>query len=234
MLSDHLIDWPARYQQLANKAQHPQLQQFYRAGIASGEQTLGEAQFVALDFETTGLDSAGDEIVSIGLVPFTWQRIYCRQARHWLVQPKRNLAEQSIVIHGITHSEVEDAPDLSKVLEPLLAAIAGRVVVVHYHAIERPFLANSLLRRINESIEFALIDTMAIERQALQARRGFIGRLLGEKIGSLRLSDCRARYNLPPYGVHNAMTDALATAELLQAQLRYHYRSDTQLNQLWM
>ncbi|WP_349304657.1 3'-5' exonuclease [Pseudoalteromonas sp. BDTF-M6] len=234
MLSNVLIDWPARYRQLALQTCYPELQRFYQAGIASGEQTLGETEFVAMDFETTGLDSAGDEIVSIGLVPFTWQRIYCRQARHWLVQPKRNLAEQSIVIHGITHSEVEDAPDLMSVLAPLLEALEKRVVVVHYHAIERPFLANSLFRRINEGIEFALIDTMAVERQALLARRGFIGRLLGEKIGSLRLADCRTRYNLPPYGVHNAMTDALATAELLQAQLRYHYRCDTPLNQLWM
>ncbi|WP_442792552.1 3'-5' exonuclease [Pseudoalteromonas sp. T1lg48] len=234
MLQNNSLDWPARYQQLAREAQHPLLQRFYQAGMVKGEQTLGETQFVAMDFETTGLDSERDEIVSIGLVPFTWQRIYCRQARHWLVQPKRNLAEQSIVIHGITHSEVEDAPDLITVLPPLLAALERRVVVVHYHAIERPFLANSLLRRISERIEFALIDTMAIERQALLARRGFIGRLLGEKIGSLRLADCRARYNLPPYGVHNAMTDALATAELLQAQLRYHYRTDTPLNRLWM
>nr|WP_105190251.1 3'-5' exonuclease [Pseudoalteromonas sp. T1lg48] len=233
-MQNNSLDWPARYQQLAREAQHPLLQRFYQAGMVKGEQTLGETQFVAMDFETTGLDSERDEIVSIGLVPFTWQRIYCRQARHWLVQPKRNLAEQSIVIHGITHSEVEDAPDLITVLPPLLAALERRVVVVHYHAIERPFLANSLLRRISERIEFALIDTMAIERQALLARRGFIGRLLGEKIGSLRLADCRARYNLPPYGVHNAMTDALATAELLQAQLRYHYRTDTPLNRLWM
>ena len=37
------------------------------------------------------------------------------------------------------------------------------------------------------------------------------------KSGDLRLQACRDRYNLPPYPAHNALIDALATAELLVA-----------------
>ncbi|MFY8273425.1 3'-5' exonuclease [Pseudoalteromonas sp. SSDWG2] len=228
------IQWDVRYHALCQSSVHPSLKAFYKAGLCNGQTTVANAQFVALDFETTGLNSDTDDIVSIGLVPFDWQRIYCHQSRHWVVQPKSKLNQESVVIHGITHSDVEAAPDLMSVLTPLLEAIQGRVVVVHYHPIERTFLANALLKRIGEGIEFATIDTMEIERLALNSRRGVIGKLLREKIPSLRLADCRERYNLPLYSAHNAFTDALATAELLQAQLRYHYRSDTPIGDIWI
>ncbi|MEM7150406.1 MAG: exonuclease domain-containing protein, partial [Pseudomonadota bacterium] len=138
------------------------------------------------------------------------------------------------VIHGITHSEVDEAPDLNRILAPLLDALKGKVVVVHYAAIERHFFYNALLMRIKEGIEFALVDTMEIERRALKARQGLLGRLFNSKLGSLRLSDTRERYSLPLYQNHNALTDALATAELLQAQLSYHYRSDTPVSEIWL
>ena len=37
--------------------------------------------------------------------------------------------------------------------------------------------------------------------------------------GELTLAACRARYHLPDYRAHNALGDALATAELLLAHL---------------
>ena len=114
-----------------------------------------------------------------------------------------------------------------------MQALSGKVVVVHYAAIERHFLNTALLLRLNEGIDFALVDTMEIERKALKARQGLLGWLFNSKLGSLRLGDCRQRYSLPVYKNHNALTDALATAELLQAQLSHHYREDTPISQLW-
>ncbi len=228
------LDWQSRYHELAKTAISPVLRDFYCANNTTPNTAVSEVQFVAMDFETTGLDSLKDDIVSIGLVPFNWRRIFCNNSRHWLLNPTQRLASESIVIHGITHSEIEGAPDLSVLIPELFQAIKGKVVVVHYQAIERPFLANALLNRIGEGVEFAVVDTMELERRALTVRRGLFGKLLGQKLGSLRLGDCRTRYNLPSYGAHNAMTDALATAELLQAQLAYHYRSDTPIQQLWI
>ena len=56
-------------------------------------------------------------------------------------------------------------------------------------------------------------DTMAIEHRQLKRRDTAI------RAGDLRLQACRARHNLPAYPAHNALSDALATAELLLAQL---------------
>jgi len=232
MVKQSHFDWQAQYKALAKNAKNEHLKTFYQQDFGDIYTPIKEVSFVALDFETTGLNSEVDDIVSIGLVPFSMQRVYCAHAKHWVVQPRKSLSEESIVIHGITHSEVDDAPDLTSRLGPLLNALSGKVVVVHYAAIERHFLNNALLERINEGIQFALIDTMELEQRALRARQGLIGRLFNQKVGSLRLTDCRARYSLPAYHNHNALTDALATAELLIAQLQYHYRDDTPLAEL--
>jgi DNA polymerase-3 subunit epsilon len=38
---------------------------------------------------------------------------------------------------------------------------------------------------------------------------------------------------LPLYQAHHALTDALATAELLQAQIATHYPADVTVGELW-
>ena len=228
-----LIDWAARYQSLVKETESTLLKNFYASAFHQPNAAIKNIPFVAMDFETTGLNSKNDDIVSVGIIPFDLQRIYCKQSRHWVVNPRRVLHEESILIHGITHSEVDGAPDFNYIIEPLLNALNSKVIVVHYSAIERGFLNNTFLTRLNEGIEFAVVDTMEIEKKALQARRGLLGRLFNSDLGSLTLTDCRARYSLPHYKNHNALTDALATAELLQAQLSHHYRPDSLLSELW-
>ncbi|WP_163833818.1 3'-5' exonuclease [Spartinivicinus ruber] len=226
--------WRKHYDWLHANSQDERLQRFYAAGMVSGKTPINQVALVALDFETTGLDAEQDDVVSIGLVPFTLQRILCREAAEWIVKPVQPLAEESVVIHGITHSEISAAPDLQHILDQLLLALAGKVVVVHCRQIECDFFSRALLRRIGEGIQFPVIDTLELEKRALRARQGFVGRLLQQPLGSVRLADCRQRYSLPYYHPHHAMTDALATAELLLAQIAHHYRPDTPISQLWL
>ena len=227
------VDWPAHFEQLAAQCHDIRLHEYYSGGVASGDTPIVNTPLVAMDFETTGMNAERDDIVSIGLVPFSLQRIFCHDSKHWLVKPRQTLTEGSVVIHGITHSDINAAPDLTDILSALLKAIRGRILVVHYHRIERAFLAQALVDRLDEAIYFPLIDTMEIERKILQLRQGLISRLLKRSPGKLRLGNCRERYGLPQYHAHHALTDALATAELLQAQIAYHFSENTPLKELW-
>ena len=230
-----VADWPLLFRELALSSHDERLQLFYAGGCPAADTPLADVPFVALDFETTGLDAEHDEIVSIGLVPFDLQRIRVRDARHWLLTPRKEMKENSVVIHGITHSDIDGAPDLHSVMGALLEAIAGRVVVVHYRYIEREFLNAGITRRVGEGIRFPVVDTMELEAQLY--RKGFssfCGRLLGRKPTSIRLGDSRSRYGLPHYAQHDAMVDALATAELLQAQIRHRYSENTPLSEIWI
>lgn len=233
MFFKEVKNWNTRYAQLADDTQNNLLKEFYLSTFSDANASVKDIPFVALDFETTGLNSKTDDIVSVGLVPFTLARIYCKQSKHWVVQPRRNLSESSIVIHGITHNDVDNAPDFDNIIAPLLDALRSKVIVVHYAAIERGFFNSALLLRLKEHIEFMVVDTMELERRALKAKQGLIGHIFNTKLGSLRLNDCRKRYSLPVYEGHHALTDALATAELLQAQLRHHYTEETPLCTIW-
>lgn len=227
-------DWQARFLALADTARYPALKRYYAAGMVAPDTPLAEVPLVAMDFETTSLDPRKGGIVSIGLVPMSIQRIRCAQARHWVLKPRARLSSESVVVHGITHSEIEAAPDLSRILDELLAQLQGKVVVVHHRGIERAFLNAALKARIREGIEFPVIDTMELEARLHRRRKpGFWARLRGRQPVSIRLAPSRERYHLPYYRPHHALTDAIACGELLLAQVADRFGPDTPLSELW-
>lgn len=227
-------DWPDYVTRRAGSARNSHLANFFAAGVPAPETPIGEIPLVALDMETTGLDARRHSIVSIGLVPFTLERILVRERRYWVLKPSSELTERSVTLHHITHAEVAEAPDLAAVLPELLAALRGRVAVVHYRHIERPFLERAVKARLGEGLRFPVVDTMSLEarihRQSPWAR---FRRWMGRPPVSIRLNASRARYGLPAYQGHHALIDALATAELLQAQIAAHYKPETPVGQLW-
>jgi len=233
--NQEILNWAAFLQLKTQLSKDKRLHDFYNAGTYHNETPLSEIDFVALDFETTGLDSHKNGIISIGLVPFNLQRIFCRKAKQWYINPQDNLQENSIIIHGITHSDLQGAPDLLRILEQLLDELAGKVVVVHYRHIERDFLDHTLRILINEGIIFPVIDTMQIEADLQRAKsKGLLNLFKRKRTESIRLANSRTRYNLPAYPPHDALTDAIATAELLQAQIKYHFSPDTAVEKLWV
>ncbi len=226
--------WPEYLADRAERVRHPLLRDYFAAGCPDPATPIGELPMAALDIETTGLDPRRHAIVSVGVVPFTLARIPLRERRYWVLKPVRELTEQSVTLHRITHAEVEDAPDLAEILPELLEVLKGRVTVVHYRQIERPFLDSGIQARLGEGLRFPMIDTMSLEarlhRQSLWAR---FRRWLGRPPVSIRLHNSRERYGLPAYQGHHALVDALATAELLQAQVASRYSPQTPVGELW-
>ena len=89
-----------------------------------------------------------------------------------------------------------------------------------------------------EPIEMPMIDTMELEARLYRNQpipswwdRWYHNKTV--KPVSIRLADSRARYGLPFYKPHQAVTDALATAELLQAQVAHRYSAHSALDNFW-
>lgn len=227
--------WQDQFKALAESVRDPRLARFYQAGAVSADTPLDEVPLLALDVETTGLDANNHCIVSLGLMPFNLQRIECAKSQYWVVKPKSELSSESITFHHITHSDIRYAPRLEQVLGELLEAMAGNVMVVHYRNIERAFLDQALLQAVGEGLRFPVIDTMELESRlhGSQRKPSWWDRLRGRRPTSIRLADSRLRYNLPLYQAHHALTDALATAELLQAQVATHYSPKIAVGDLW-
>jgi DNA polymerase-3 subunit epsilon len=228
-------DWQ---QYMASRApalvDQPALARFYSGPWPTADTPLEAVEFVALDVETTGLDVDRHAIVSIGLIPMTLARIRSNEAWHQVLRPPGELIAESVAFHRITHSDIVQAPRFADILEPLLERLTGRIAVVHYRAIERPFLDNAVRSVLGTAFQFPMVDTMEIEASLHPDRDpGWWRRRLGARPVSIRLADSRARYGLPPYHAHHALTDALATAELLQAQVATHFSPNQPLASLW-
>lgn len=229
-----VLDWPSYYAERASECQQTALSSFYSAGVVAPDTPIAEVPFAALDLETTGLNPQRNNIVSIGVVPFTMQRVQLRAGRHWVVKPDAGLTDESVRFHHLTHADVAEAPPLRAVLNEVLAALQGRVVVCHYLPIERQFLRYATRQCWQEEWVFPIVDTMQIERQRLRhSGASLMARWRRQEVTSLRLNDCRRRYGLPAYTAHHAFTDALATAELLQAQWQRARIAEKTVGEWW-
>ncbi len=166
--------------------------------------------FLVVDAEMSSLDVNQGELLSVGWVVVDNGAIALGSAEHYLIRPENSVG-QSATIHNLRDCELEDAASGDEVLAHFLAAAAGRVLVFHNAALDMAFLNRVSRREFNAPILMPVVDTLVQEQRLLQRRD------VPLQTGILRLQACRDRYNLPQFPAHNALLDALATAELLVA-----------------
>ncbi len=168
-------------------------------------------EIVALDFETTGLDPRRDRILSIGMVSIRHLVIHLGSAWHQIVQVDEAIPEDAAIIHEITDDRSATGRPLEEVMPTLLRRLAGRVLLAHYAKIEQRFLDAACRRLYGGPFVIPTIDTLHLAHRIFERRNHSI------QVGDLRLFNLRPRYNLPRYKAHNALSDALSTAELFLA-----------------
>ena len=166
---------------------------------------------VALDLETTGLDPKKDKILSYGLVEIQHLTIKLQTSRHQLISIEGQIPEESAVIHHITDDQAATGVSIEEALPELLARLAGKVMLVHYASIEQNFIDAACRKLYGVPFMIRTIDTLVLAQRLFERRNATI------QTGDLRLFNLRPRYNLPNYKAHNALSDALATAELFLA-----------------
>jgi DNA polymerase-3 subunit epsilon len=168
------------------------------------------ASFVALDFETTGLDLANDSVISFGLVPVDGGRVVLGGARYATVAPVVEPSPSSIAVHGLMPDTLTSAPPLSAVRSVLAESLERRFLVTWAGTIEAAFLS----RILGGSQRRWLARTVDVRPLAKALRR----RSDAPGQGSIRgLEDTVARFGLPAERAHHAFDDALMTAELFLA-----------------
>ncbi len=189
------------------------MRDFLAAEPPGPDTPVAQVPLVALDLETTGLDPARDQIVSLGLVELRNGRIELASAWHQLVRIEGALPPESVAIHGITDDRLDRGRPLDDILPRLLQRLRGRVMLEHFRAVEQDFLDAACRRRFGAPFLIPTVDTLRLGQRILMRRNPTIG------VNELRLFNLRSRFNLPRYQAHNALMDALATAELFLALL---------------
>jgi DNA polymerase-3 subunit epsilon len=168
---------------------------------------------LALDLETTGLDPRSDRILSVGFVPVDGLQIDLSGAEQLLCRADVEVG-QSATIHGITDDALTSGISQRSMLERVAHALTGRVLLAHHAAIETEFLSTAYARELGVALPITAVDTMELQSRVLRSHGG-------EDLppGALRLATARAHLGLPRYAAHEALTDALACAELYLAQV---------------
>lgn len=166
-------------------------------------ESLLSAGFVAIDLETTGLDSARDAIVELAAIPFVDGRPQDGYVTH--VDPGRPIPVESSRIHGITDEMVAGAPGLVEALAGLERVCADHVLVGHGIAFDLAVLTRGRRACGRPPLRNSALDTMRLAGVLHPdwARFGF--------------DEVASRLGIGILGRHTAEGDARAAGEILIA-----------------
>ena len=208
---DRISEWRFRRRLAAlGESRHDLLRDYCEANWTSVHIPLHEAALVALDFELDGLGRDA-HVLQVGWVGFNSGGISLAEAESLDIRSVRRLDDGAVAVHGIVEERAREGHPLQEVLERLIPTLAGRVLVAHGAAIEAEVLARTSRACFGQKIPLRTICTLQLERKI---NPNLVG---GD---CYQLAATRARYNLPPYPQHDALSDALGAAELLLAQAK--------------
>jgi DNA polymerase III subunit epsilon len=162
-----------------------------------------EVEFASLDFETTGLDRERDAVVSFGVVPVRAGRVVVGEAVHQLVLPEVPSSAESMRIHGILPKDLANAQPFSVAGQTLRLALAGRFVLAWFASVEIGFLGRVYGGRRRSWVRRTIdVRQMAIKLEHL------------DQDVRQSLSSAAERYGVPVANPHEALDDAMVTAQL--------------------
>jgi DNA polymerase-3 subunit epsilon len=162
-----------------------------------------QVDLVSLDFEATGLDFQRDKIISFGAVPIRNARIDIGDAVYQIVDPEEvPPSPESIVVHGLRAMDLAGAPSIDVARRTLRDALDGRFLVTWWAPVEAAFLDRVFGGGLR-----------SWRRRAIDVRELLIA-LEGPSVVQLTLSQAAERFDVPVASPHNALDDALVTAQL--------------------
>ena len=208
-----LFGYEAKRKKLLKKAPEGALRDFLTVPLPNVNTPINRLSILSVDFETTGLDAKLDKLLSVGFVELKSKQIPLRSCYHQIINTQVQLKESNVIIHHITDSQKEQGQSLKIVIEALLKALTGKIMLVHFARIEQQFLQQACIKLYGMAPDFPMIDTLAIAKRRLDKRD------IAYDPSELRLNILRNKYALPEHHAHNALNDAIATAELFMAQM---------------
>lgn len=189
-------------------AQHPLLKSILHEPISN--RPFLHNHYLVIDLETTSLQPEQGEIASIGWVVIEKGIIHLNQSAHFQLSLEKEVG-QSAVFHQLTDSDLEQGSAIGSAMNRLLEAAQHSILVFHNAELDLGFINRYLVKQCGAPLLLPVEDTLQREKAILLRRKATL------EPGDLRLHQCRQRYGLPPLPAHDALTDALATAELFLA-----------------
>ncbi len=171
------------------------------------QRPLNELTLTVLDCETTGLNpSGGDEIVSLAGIRIVNGRLLEGEQFNMLVNPHRPIPSTATAIHGISDTDVQDAPSIGEVLGLFWEFSADTVLVGHNVAFDMRLFQ---LKEATTGIHFTqpVLDTLLLAAALYPNRTDYSLESLAELLG------------VAVDGRHTALGDVRVTGNLFLKML---------------
>lgn len=170
------------------------------------------------DIEATGVNLVKDRIVEISIIKI--YREGTQEEKTWRINPEYPISAEAQSIHGITNEDVADKPIFKDIAPQICKMIEGADLAgYNSNRFDIPLLAEELLRSGYpfESEKHKSIDVQVIFH----------------KMEPRTLSAAYKYYcDKDLKNAHNASADALATYEILEAQLKKYSELDKDVKKL--
>jgi len=177
-------------------------------------QPITDMRYTVIDTELTGLNEKKDSILSIGAVQMNGTRIELANSFHQLIKPETEFRPKSVVVHGITPSDVIEKPNIDTILSEFLQFCDNDVIVGHCISIDLSFINRETKRIFGNIIQNPAIDTYKVYewlKKKVPTRTCFSSSPQDSSL--YEIAKC---FSIAVRGAHNALVDAFITAQLLQ------------------
>ncbi|HET7158212.1 MAG TPA: 3'-5' exonuclease, partial [Burkholderiales bacterium] len=187
----------------------------YRAMTEAGLSTaLHRQRIVVVDVETSGLDPARDALLAIGAVAIEDGVIRLEQSLEVFLRQDHASADPNILVHGISGSAQLGASDPEQALITFLSFARKNPLVAYNADFDRIAIERAVRSVLGVRLKNLWLD-LALLAPALDAGHA----------AADTLDEWLRVYGIANYSRHNALADAVSTAELFLAQLsRAHAR----------
>jgi DNA polymerase-3 subunit epsilon len=189
--------------------------------------SFDHTRFVVVDVETTGLNLMTDTLISIGAVAVVNGRIALNDSFYVVLQQRESSRKENILIHGITGSAQREGVLPADALMAFLEYLGKSPLVAFHVAFDETMIKRALRQYLGISFKHPWLDLAYV-----------LPALYPDLMRSHRaLDDWASRFDIRNDDRHNAVADALATAELLlvaiaQARLAHETRNYDGLRKL--
>ena len=177
----------------------------YRTSTVDTNVPWRDVEYLALDFEATGLDLRNDDVISYGAVPIRDARIVVGDQQYALVRPTKPVPPESSKFHVIRNQDLVDAASSTIAAKDLLGLLRGRVLVAHAAWVEVAFLRR-FFNLHGATFDSPVIDTASLAR-ALHLRPRI-------DTHEPHLETLAVELNVPVHDPHHALGDAFTTAQV--------------------
>lgn len=170
-------------------------------------------EVVSLDCETTSLNVAEGEILSIGAVKVQGSRVKTSERLDIKLKPPKSLTGDSIVIHKIRAMDLSEGVDIEEALEQVLEFVGNRPILGYYVNYDVQMLDKYLRPRYG----------FGLPNKAIELSHVYHDIIKWKSVGGdtdLRFDTIASKLNLPILQRHTALGDAITVA-LMYVRLKF-------------